>query len=172
MLLIGAVKAASADAPTFEGWASTSALDHDGDVVMPSAFAESLPAFIDNGPIYWQHEERFNPTAMPIGKTVDARIADNGVWIVARWAKTPQADEVRGLVLDGIVGRLSVGFVPRQMRRDASGVNVISKADLFEVSVVALPANPEARIVVAKAHDWLDHHEPLVPRRRVITRIA
>lgn len=169
MLLTGAIKAAS-DTYTFEGWASTSALDKQGDVIEPTAFARSLPAFIDNGPIYWQHEEAYNPTAMPIGKAMSARIADNGLWIVARWANTDQAQEVRQLVMDGIVSRLSVGFTPIQMHRDSAlGHNVITEADLLEVSVVAIPANDEARIVAAKA--WLDHR--VSPRtKRIITSIA
>ena len=169
MLLVGAIKAAG-DTNTFEGWASTSALDKQGDVIEPSAFAKSLGRFIDNGPIYWQHEEVFNPLAMPIGKAMDARIADNGLWIVAKWANTEQAQQVRGLVLDGIVSRLSVGFTPVRMHRDSAlGHNVITEADLAEVSVVAIPANDEARIVAAKA--WLTGHEPAPARRRVITSI-
>jgi len=182
MALVGAVKAA-AGAPTFEGWASTSALDRQGDVIEPSAFARSLPAFLDNGPIYWQHAEAYDPLAKPIGKAVDARIADAGLYITAQWAKTAEAEEVRGLVLDGIVSRLSVGFTPRQMHRDSAlGHNVITDLDLLEVSVVAIPANDGARITVAKALDWLDHvhgDDPGVVadatvarrRRRVITSL-
>lgn len=181
MALVGAIKAAPA-AATFEGWASTSALDRQGDVIEPSAFARSLPAFLDNGPIYWQHAEAYDPLAKPIGKAVDARIADAGLYITAQWAKTAEAEEVRQLVLDGIVSRLSVGFTPRQMHRDSAlGHNVITDLDLLEVSVVAIPANDGARITVAKALDWLDHvhgDAPVVAdatvarrRRRVITSL-
>jgi uncharacterized protein len=179
LTLIGAVKAAG-DGATFEGWASTSALDRQGDVIEPAAFARSLPAFLANGPIYWQHAEAYDPLAKPIGKAVGARIADNGLYLTAQWAKTTEAEEVRQLVLDGIVSRLSVGFTPRQMHRDSAlGHNVITDLDLLEVSVVAIPANDEARITVAKALDWLDHvagdDPPVVAnaarRRRVITSL-
>jgi HK97 family phage prohead protease len=166
MMLVGAVKAAGAG---FEGWASTASLDRQGDVVEPSAFARSLPEFLANGLIFWQHAHAFDPLAKPIGKATSARIADSGLYIEARWADTPEAQEVRSLVVDGIVNSLSIGFTPRQMHRDSAlGHNVITDLDLLEVSVVAIPANSEARIVAAKS--YLAH--TTARRRRVISGLA
>lgn len=166
--LVGAVKAI-AEGAQFEGWASTSDLDRQGDVVEPSAFARSLPAFLRNGPIFWAHAEAYDPLAKPIGKAVDGRIERDGLWIRAKWASTPEAEEVRSLVLDGIVNSLSIGFNPVTMHRDKqTGVNVITDLDLLEVSVVTIPANPAAVITAAK---HLAELPPRVRRNRVITRL-
>ncbi len=144
--LIGAVKAGPVG---FEGWASTSQLDRQGDIVLPSAFASSLPAFKANGPIFWNHAEVHDPLAMPIGRTMDAEIRDGGLYIKAKWASHPEAQTVRSLVTDGIVSTLSIGFNPihSEMRQ---GVNVIDQLELMEVSVVAIPANTGAVITTAK----------------------
>jgi uncharacterized protein len=168
MMLVGAVKASSTDG--FEGWASTADLDRQGDVVEPSAFARSLPAFLRNGPIFWAHAEAYDPQAKPIGKAVDGRIMDGGLWIAAKWASTAEAEEVRSLVLDGIVNSLSIGFNPVKMRRDAAtGVNVITDLDLLEVSVVTIPANPAAVITAAK---HLAELPAAAPRKRAIARLG
>src|SRR3990172_4694249 len=140
--LVGAVKAAGAG---FEGWASTSQLDRQGDIVLPEAFASSIEAFRANGPIFWGHAEIHNPLAKPIGRATDAVIRDGGLHIKARWAQTAEAQEVRGLVTDGIVSTLSVGFNPK-MAETRGGVNYITDLELLEVSVVAIPANIGAAI--------------------------
>jgi HK97 family phage prohead protease len=169
--LVGAVKASTIDSATFEGWASTSDLDRQGDIVEPAAFVRSLPAFLRNGPIFWSHAEAYDPTAKPIGKAIDGRISDGGLFIKAKWANTPEAVEVRSLVTDGIVNSLSIGFNPVQMHRDAStGVNVITDLELLEVSIVTIPANVGAVITAAKHLAELPAVEPR--RKRAISRLG
>lgn len=144
--LVGAVKAGAAG---FEGWASTSQIDRQGDIVLPTAFQSSLPAFLANGPIFWNHAEVHDPLAKPIGRATDATIRDGGLHIKARWASHEEAQTVRSLVTDGIVSSLSIGFNPvRSTMR--GGVNVIEELELMEVSVVAIPANPGAVILASK----------------------
>lgn len=155
--LVGAIKAGTAPSG-FEGWASTSQLDRQGDIVLPEAFAKSLPAFKANGPIFWNHAEVHDPLAKPIGRTTDAEIRDGGLYIKARWASHAEAQEVRSLVTDGIVSTLSIGFNPisSQIR---GGVNVIDQLELMEVSVVSIPANTGAVITAAKTLAGLDQPE-------------
>jgi HK97 family phage prohead protease len=145
--LVGAVKSGSAAG--FEGWASTNQLDRQGDIVLPSAFQASLPAFKANGPIFWNHAEVHDPLAMPIGRTMDAEIKEGGLYIKARWASTPEAQQVRSLVTDGIVSTMSIGFNPISSVVKG-GVNYIDQLELMEVSVVAIPANTGAVITAAK----------------------
>lgn len=145
--LVGAIKATGASG--FEGWASTTQLDRQGDIVLPEAFAASLPAFRANGPIFWNHAEAHDPLAMPIGKTTDAEIREGGLYIKARWASHAEAQTVRQLVMDGIVGTLSIGYNEvHSVLRD--GVNFVDELELMEVSVVPIPANTGAIITAAK----------------------
>lgn len=145
--LIGAVKAAGAG---FEGWASTSQLDRQGDVVLPQAFAKSLDAFRANGPIFWNHAEVHDPLAKPIGRATDASIREGGLYIKGRWASTPEAQEVRSLVTDGIVSTMSIGYNPVGGGYMKAGTHVVDDLELMEVSIVAIPANPGAVIIAAK----------------------
>lgn len=146
--LVGAIKATGTSG--FEGWASTTQLDRQGDIVLPEAFAASLPAFRANGPIFWNHAEAHDPLAMPIGKTTDAEIREGGLYIKARWASHAEAQTVRQLVMDGIVGTLSIGYNEvHSVLRD--GVNFVDELELMEVSVVPIPANTGAIITAAKS---------------------
>lgn len=146
-MLIGAVKAAGFAG--FEGWASTTQLDRQGDVVLPEAFAASLDAFKANGPIFWNHAEVHDPLAKPIGRATDAVISEGGLHIKARWASTNEAQEVRSLVMDGIVSTMSIGYNPISSTVKA-GINYVDRLELMEVSIVAIPANPGAVITAAK----------------------
>ena len=57
----------------------------------------------------------------------------------------------RTLILEGALRTVSVGFVSLQRERDADGTLVHRKAELLEVSLVPIPANPAAVLVGAKA---------------------
>src|SRR3990167_2131503 len=134
--LVGAVKAAGVG---FEGWASTSQLDRQGDIVPPRAFPSSIEAFRANGPIFWGHAEIHNPLAKPIGRATDAVIRDGGLHIKARWAQTAEAQGGRRAAA-GFVRRLGLAS-KRRRAEPRGGVNYITDLELLEVSVVAIPAN-------------------------------
>ena len=143
--LIGAVKAAGFSG--FEGWASTTQLDRQGDVVLPEAFAASLSAFKANGPIFWNHAEVHDPLAKPIGRATDAVISEGGLHIKARWASTNEAQEVRSLVMDGIVSTMSIGYNPISSTVKA-GINYVDRLELMEAGAYILAENSQGLVVV------------------------
>jgi hypothetical protein len=57
----------------------------------------------------------------------------------------------RRLILEGALRTVSVGFVSKRRERDEAGVLVHREAELLEVSLVPIPANPAALLVGAKA---------------------
>ena len=57
----------------------------------------------------------------------------------------------RKLILEGALRTVSVGFVSKRRERDEAGVLVHREAELLEVSLVPIPANPAALLVGAKA---------------------
>lgn len=81
---------------------------------------------------------------------------------VVKWSRKAHAQDVMNDVEDGIISAVSVGFSPGRViaRRDlpdgdprkSDGYGcVYFDCDLLEVSIVAVPANPEALAVRAKA---------------------
>ena len=137
---------------SFHGYASVfGRVDLGRDVVERGAFKKSLER---RGPegirMLFQHDP-----AQPIGSWSQIREDDRGLFVVGKLATgVAKARDVlelmRGRALDG----LSVGFRTIQSVKDArTGVRHIRKADLWEISVVTFPMQPEARIENVKGVD-------------------
>jgi hypothetical protein len=85
----------------------------------------------------------------PIGKVTNIKIDGKQLTFKAIFSEaTILAREAAQLVEEGILKAFSVGFIPREY--DVKNPSVITKAELLEISLVAIPANPEA-IVTAKS---------------------
>lgn len=125
----------------FEAILSTPTLDRDGEIVDPKAF-DPLPARI---PIDVDH-------GMSVVTTVGsgAPFYDGDVLkIRGTFASTPLAQEVRALVKELHIDRMSVAFMnPKRETKD--GVPHVVRAELINAGIVCIPANREAAITAAK----------------------
>jgi HK97 family phage prohead protease len=162
--------AAYNDGAGFSGYASTFGnVDSDGDIIMPGAFTDTIPEFLESGFVAWQHQ-----WDNPIGKPVEAYEDSKGLYVSATISDTQQGRDARQLILDGVVRKMSIGFrtlKSRQLSEDegkqilgddgyekalkslpfyAEGIRAIEKVQLFEFSPVSLPANAQALITAAK----------------------
>ncbi len=126
------------------GIASTEAVDRDGEVILQKGW--DLENFKRNPVLLVGH----NYQEFPIGKATDIRIEDGKLVFNAIFSKaTEKAKEAYELVREGILNSFSVGFIPRDW--DSKDSKIITKAELLEISLVPVPANPEA-IVLAKEY--------------------
>lgn len=139
------------------GWASTPDIDSVGDVILPTAFTRTLPDFLERGTLVWQHDWR-----EPIGKPVEARVLERGLWIRALLSDSARANDAKRLIQDGVIRELSIGFqyrdaepLTRELLAEL-GIEVpaasklgllVRDLDLYEVSLVTRAANPAARLV-------------------------
>jgi HK97 family phage prohead protease len=137
-----------------EGYASTRDLDRTGDVIQPGAFADSLKDFMSNPVLTYMHD-----WSDPIGKVIDARIDEVGLYIRAKVSET--AERVWKLIEEGILRAFSIGYEVLE-ERPIDGVNQILKLRLYEVAIVSIPANRRALFSVSKA---LEAGDDLVSRR-------
>jgi HK97 family phage prohead protease len=128
-----------------EGFASDYEEDLQGDVVVPGAFTDSL-ARNPRPPLLFAHDQ-----AKILGTPTELRETPAGLWGRWRISKTQLGADVRQLLLDKAVGGLSIGFFAGQTRPGKSGLRELHRVDLFEVSVVGIPANPRARVTGVKA---------------------
>ncbi len=103
--------------------------DRGGDIVLPGALVPAGPV-----PLLWQHG------GAPIG-VVEVLAEDARGLCVIGWIE--RADVAR-LVRSGALTGLSFGYRARQVRQGAW--RTIAAAELVEVSVVARPMQPLARI--------------------------
>lgn len=136
------------DTRTITGIASTPKMDRDNDIVEAKGANFILPL-----PLLWQHNHNF-----PIGEVIEATVTDKGVEFVAKIAKVDEAgtlkdrlDEAWLSIKSGLVKCVSVGFKALEYEyiKDSYGLH-IKTWDWYELSLVTLPANPDAIITSVK----------------------
>lgn len=125
-------KAADGDG-TFEVIATTDAVDRDGEIIKADGW--ELAPFTKNPVLLWAH----NYSIPPIGSVTSFEKQGNGYIAKGVFAKTEFAQQIRQLYDDGIVKTVSVGFIPKERNG-----NIITKAELLELSFVPVPSNSEA----------------------------
>ena len=125
------------------GIASTEAVDRQGEMIKQDGW--DLLNFKANPVIMASH----NYADFPIGKATDIAIEEGKLMFKMVFSKaTEEAKQAYELVKEGILNCFSVGFIPREF--DPNNQDIITKAELLEISLVAVPANPQA-IVLAKS---------------------
>jgi HK97 family phage prohead protease len=153
-------------AGTVEGYASVfGVVDRGGDVVLPGAFKATLTEWKRRDglpPMLWQH----NPS-QPIGVWTELTENDKGLKVKGELIlDVPLATTARALMLKGALRSLSIGYQTQKASVDkASGARQLEKIDLWEISLVTIPALPQAsarvknfnpRLLEAALKDELD----------------
>ncbi|MEM0977278.1 MAG: HK97 family phage prohead protease [Pseudomonadota bacterium] len=118
--------------------------DQGGDTVAPGAYAESLLALREAGrtvKMLWQHDPN-----RPIGVWDDVREDAHGLYVKGRiLTDIPLGHDVQVLIASGAVDGLSIGY--RTVKAEAGPTGrILTKLDLWEVSLVTFPMLPEARV--------------------------
>jgi len=131
-----------------KGYASTIDQDRAGDIIESNAWAKGGIGNYENNPIILFNHDYHNP----IGKATELEVNDNGLQIKGKISKS--AGKIRDLVKEGVLGAFSVGFRVKDADylEETDGYR-IKDAELFEISVVSVPANQAATFSVAKSFD-------------------
>lgn len=130
-----------------EGYASTIDTDRSGDVVPKSVWEAGIQNYLKNPIILCQHDYDD-----PIGRMVDYRVDDKGLWVKARISSA--AEEVFGLIKDKILTAFSIGFrIMDAEYNSAAEVFVIKELELVEISVVSVPCNQNTLFDLSKAFE-------------------
>jgi HK97 family phage prohead protease len=92
--------------------------------------------------------------------------AEEGLLFTAKFANTRASDEAIELVKAGAYDSVSVGAIPVKFKYDKNGTMVVSKANLVEISLVAMPAFPDAVIteIAASQPDEESEEEVVEPQ--------
>ena len=142
-----------------EGYASTwtKTPDSYGDIVIKGAFKETLKKRKATGhpfPLCFNHD--FDQI---IGAVFEAEEDDYGLKIRASFLNTPAAQEKRELVKEGIVWQFSFAYsvlgaeAPTEEEKKQGIYQKLTKLDLYEVSLVPVPANQTAIVTEIKNDD-------------------
>lgn len=142
------IKSIHADG-TFEGYASVfNIIDSQRDRVHAGAFKASLKGREKPVQLLWQHQWE-KPIGVIAALFEDAR----GLYMKGKLLlDVAQAREAYSLMKAGVVRGLSIGYsVKRSRRNPDSGIRELLELNLWEISLVTLPANEAAQVTVVKS---------------------
>lgn len=133
------------------GYPSTPDIDRQQEIIDPSAFEKSIDLYLRaSGSIFYNHDWD-NAVGKIISYTPPS--GDKGFEISAKIY--PDIDEkVYKRVKYGIVKSFSVGFRINEYQNEIienKNIFVIKNADLWDISIVSVPANPYANFAVIKS---------------------
>ena len=134
-----------ADYITIRGMASTKDTDRVGDIMDPDCWTKGgLDNYMSNPIILFNHD--YN---RPIGRGTDVKVTKNGLELTAKISKADRY--ISKLIQDGVLSTFSVGFKVREAdhMKETGGLR-IKDAELYEVSVVSIPANQAATFEIVK----------------------
>lgn len=123
---------------------TTGTADRDQDIVVPQGL--SIAHYQNNRVVLWGHDQ----SILPIAKCIGIQPIDNGWQATVEFATAeanPMAEQVYQLVKGGFLSAVSIGFIPLELELNELGGYTITKSELFEFSIVNVPANPEALVV-------------------------
>lgn len=148
----------SGDDLIIEGVASTGDPDRHGEVVDQESLAKAARA-AKSVRLFYQHNWN-----APIGKILDLTAGDDMLVIRAQvghdfevpvdtyGSATINVNSIRKQIEQGVLDAFSIGFdASVEKAEDDSGPPLLRVTDLYEVSVVTVPANANALFSVAKA---------------------
>lgn len=164
---IKAVDDTTVESGEFEAILSAPTLDRDGEVIDPKAF-EPLP---DHITIDVDH-------GMSVSTTVGSGTPFyDGDLLMFRGAfsSLPRAQEVRTLVQEGHIRKMSVAFRDAKYAEDDDGIPHITKAELLNAAIVPIPSNREADILAAKAAavaEWVRRASEDLPETETTDKAA
>lgn len=159
------------DGGAFSGYAATFDRTPDayGDVIAPGAFADTLEAWAEKNergvfiPVLYDHET--NDPKKNIGRITKAAEDERGLYIEGEFdPDNDTAQYVRKLAQEGRIYQFSfayaVGESGTATLEDGSKANELKRLDLFEVSIVQIPANQNAVMTSVKGGTWKGAEDP------------
>lgn len=129
---------------------SSESVDRDGDIVRQAGM--DLSTFQKNPIVLYNHNRN-----SPIARASDMKIENGNMTMVVCFPEegvSKLADEVFGLIKAGILNAVSIGFLPKEYGwLEGGDVFEYKEVELLELSVVTIPANPDAVAVERSLKD-------------------
>lgn len=140
----------AADNGTIEGYFSTydKTPDSYGDIIEPGAFTETIKAREESGhpfPLCFNHD-----FSAVIGAVDSVKDTEKGPFISAHFLDTQLAQDVRKMLQSGAIYQFSFAYDikgrrnPTEEEEKEGVMNVLTDLEVFEISVVTVPANQNA----------------------------
>lgn len=141
---------------TVSGYLSVySGRDSYNDTIVQGAFDKTLAPFVKDGFLSWSHD-----WSLPVGYIRDARSDDKGLFIVADFHSTPDAQKARQITSERLAQKksmgLSIGYEAVKATTRDDGVRELREIKLYEAGLVMVPADSAALVSAVKGADRPD----------------
>jgi HK97 family phage prohead protease len=128
-----------------EGYAATSDFDLQGDIISRDCLEKSEHQLLDNSTVLYNHHDD-----QPIGRVVDSKLDENGLLLKILISKTEP--DIWQKVQEGVLNKFSISAkvikaAKKFVKELGTIANVIDEMFLLEVSLVSVPANPQAKAI-------------------------
>jgi HK97 family phage prohead protease len=166
--------AVTQDQGVFTAIAASYSVDRVNERIIPGAFEKTLVAWQASGkniPLHWDHQ---GEAANVIGY-IDPKAAketEQGLYVEGQvdLESSDTAKEAWRSMRNNAVS-LSFGYMPKT-RKGKDGVTEITEIDLFEVSIVPAPANPDTKLLSLKSAPREPEHDVFVRAlRKALARL-
>lgn len=158
------------------GYISTHDRDLVDDIVTPACMSDMLTQLKNRSiKLDIEHESfrgksttetEINKTTIPIGRIVEARQDERGIWIKGLLNKAhTRFDEVWGSIKSGMLDAFSIAYIPTQIAykmMDNSKVRLLDALNLLNVALTGNPVNPSAtmgRVFAKSLYDMEDDNQ-------------
>jgi len=133
-----------------EGYASTSNVDRDGQMIPADLLKSAAKKYIEMGTLLFQHGRDPEYGERPIGVLFEASVDRKG----RMYVKGKVSDDYIWEKIElGELKAFSIGGIAQWKNEfiDGKEIGVATMIDIYEVSIVSVPANPEAMFSIAKS---------------------
>jgi hypothetical protein len=153
------IKAQAEDNGMIAGYFSTydETPDSYGDIIVPGAFTKTLKKRAESGhpfPLCFNHD--FSAIIGAVDKVEDT---EKGPYFEASFLDTALAQDVRKMVKSGAIYQFSFAYdvlgweKPSKEQQEKGIANILTELEVFEISVVTVPANQNAVATEVKSID-------------------
>ena len=134
-----------------EGYASTKDFDRYGEAFVDGAWGKAIKAFMNTNPVLLL-DHKYNVDSI-IGRVTNLYEDSKGLFMTAKISNAPGLADLRYKVKEGFVSAVSVSG---NWDYDKKGVMITEVTDLYEISLVGVPANPNALITSKSFGDSIE----------------
>ena len=130
-----------------KGFASTPDLDRYDDIVQPTAFAEAMSTYMKNPVVLLGHD-----SDKPIGTVTEYSLSTSGLEVTVEVVNN--IDDCMEKIQNKTLRGFSIGWRCLDCIYKEEGnkyIREVTKLDLAEISVVAVPANPSTLFTLSKS---------------------
>ena len=140
-------------------------VDRTGDVIHKGAFKKTISENKGSVIMVANHDQN-----KPVGRVTNMSEDNYGLKFSGYTSKTDSGQEYKQLMKDGVIDSFSIGYKAVRWERNDHGGRDILEAKLFEISPVAIPMNPEAKLLEVKNFSDTDHRDSVIERFELLSK--